>query len=126
MADHAKVNLKELDDMAAKRGQEGLEARFGRKAMGDSSASGVSYFRYDPDFKTPFGHDHAEQEETYVVLSGGGSARIGAEDIELRPFDALRVPPGTPRSLAAGPEGMEVIAFGAGPSGDAEMINDFW
>lgn len=128
MAGHAKINLRdEVEDLAPGSGMPpGIEARFARKAMGDSAASGVSYFRYDPDFKTPFGHDHSQQEETYVVVAGGGTALLGDEEVELRTWDALRVAPGTARAIAAGSDGMEVIAFGAGPSGDAEMIKDFW
>ena len=128
MADHAKINLRdEAEDQAPKFSMpEGIEARFARKAMGDSPQSGVSYFAYGPDFKTAFGHTHSEQEETYVIVAGAGTARVGEEDVELRTWDALRVSPGVPHALAAGPEGLEMIAFGAGPAGDAEMINDFW
>src|SRR6476661_6718098 len=119
MADHAKINLRdEAEDQAPKFNMpDGIEARFARKAMGDSALSGVSYFAYGPDFKTAFGHTHSEQEETYVVVAGG-------EDVEMRTWDAIRIEPGAPHAIAAGPEGMEIIAFGAGPSGDAEMIND--
>ena len=63
---------------------DGIEARFGRKAMGDSALSGVSYFAYGPDFKTAFGHTHSEQEETYVVVAGGGTVRVGDDDVEMR------------------------------------------
>ncbi|MDP9345137.1 MAG: cupin domain-containing protein [Actinomycetota bacterium] len=128
MADHAKINLRdEAEDQAPKFSMpDGIEARFGRKVMGDSPQSGVSYFAYGPGFKTGFGHTHAEQEETYVIVAGGGTARVGDEDVELRTWDALRVPPGVPHALAAGPEGMEMIAFGASPPGDAEMIEDYW
>ena len=34
--------------------------------------------------------------------------------------------PDVARSFEAGPEGAEVLAFGAGEQGDAEMIKDFW
>ena len=128
MADHAKINLRdEVEDQAPKFNMpDGIEARFGRKAMGGSEQSGVSYFAYGPGFKTEFGHTHSAQEETYVIVAGGGTARVGDDDVELRTWDALRVAPGVPHALAAGPEGLEMIAFGAGPSGDAEMLSDFW
>lgn len=128
MADHAKINLRdEAEDQAPKFNMPpGIEARFGRNAMGGSEQSGVSYFAYGPGFKTAFGHTHSEQEETYVIVAGGGTARVGEEEVALRPWDALRVAPGVPHGLAAGPDGMELIAFGAGPSGDAEMIEGFW
>jgi mannose-6-phosphate isomerase-like protein (cupin superfamily) len=128
MAEHAKINLRdEAEDQAPKFSMpDGIEARFGRKAMGDSPQSGVSYFAYGPDFKTAFGHTHAEQEETYVVVAGAGTVRVGEEDVAVRTWDAVRIPPGLPHAIAAGPDGMEIIAFGAGPSGDAEMISDYW
>jgi quercetin dioxygenase-like cupin family protein len=128
MADHAKINLRdEAEDQAPKFNMpDGIEARFGRKAMGDSEQSGVSYFAYAPGFKTAFGHTHSEQEETYVVVKGGGTVRVGEEDIALRTWDAVRIAPGAPHALAAGDEGMEIVAFGAGPAGDAEMIQGYW
>jgi len=128
MADHAKINLRdEAEDQAPKFSMpDGIEARFARKAMGDSPLSGVSYFAYGPDFKTAFGHTHSEQEETYVVVAGGGTVRVGDEDVEMRTWDAIRIEPGAPHAIAAGPDGMEIIAFGAGPSGDADMISDYW
>jgi quercetin dioxygenase-like cupin family protein len=72
------------------------------------------------------GHRHRTQEEWYVVLSGGGRAKIGDETRELRPLDVLRVAPETPRGFAAGPDGPELLAFGAGGSGDAETLPHFW
>ena len=128
MADYAKLNLRdEVEDMAPKFDMpEGIEARFGRKSMGDSALSGVSYFAYGPGFKTAFGHTHSEQEETYVVVEGGGTVRVGDEDVAVRAWDAIRIVPGAPHAIAAGPEGMAIIAFGAGPSDDTEMHQDYW
>ena len=50
-----------------------------------------------------------------------------AEDAaaELGEWDAIRIPPDVARSLRAGPDGAEVLAFGAGEQGDAEMVEDF-
>lgn len=128
MADHAKINLRdEVEDQAPKFNMpDGIEARFGRKAMGDSEQSGVSYFAYGPGFKTAFGHTHSAQEETYVVVEGSGTVRVGDEDVAMRAWDAIRIVPGAPHAIAAGPEGMKIIAFGAGPGGDTEMISDYW
>jgi mannose-6-phosphate isomerase-like protein (cupin superfamily) len=129
MADPAVVNLKrDVEDMAPKFGfSPGLESRFARKAL-QMEKGGLSYFKIAPDFKTPFGHTHSEQEEVYVVVSGNARAKLGDDIIELEQWDALRVPPGVWRSLAGGPDGAEVLAFGA-PStenSDAEMQPGFW
>lgn len=128
MADHTKANLKtEVENAAEKFGMPpGLEARFGRATLG-LEKSGVSYFRAAPDFKIPWGHKHREQEEVYLVVRGAAVVQFeDGETVELGEWDALRIPPDVARSLKAGPDGAELIAFGAGEQGDAEMINDFW
>jgi mannose-6-phosphate isomerase-like protein (cupin superfamily) len=89
---------------------------------------GVTYQRVAPNFRIPFAHRHKQQEEVYVVVAGGGRAKLEEEIIDLKQWDALRVPKETMRGFEAGPQGMEVIAIGApntGP-GDAEMDQDFW
>jgi mannose-6-phosphate isomerase-like protein (cupin superfamily) len=90
--------------------------------------SGLSYFRIAPDFRTPFGHRHTDQEEIYIVVSGSARARLDDEVIELNAWDALRVPPETARCLEGGPEGAEILAFGA-PSNenrDVVPLPDWW
>jgi mannose-6-phosphate isomerase-like protein (cupin superfamily) len=91
---------------------DGIEAHFARKAL-DLEKSGLAYFRLGPDYKLPFGHRHDEQEEIYLVISGSARVKLDDEEIELGALDALRIPPGTMRSMGAGPEGAELIAFGA-------------
>ena len=104
-----------------------MEARFGRSHL-DSQHLGVSYFRYAPGFRVPFGHRHREQEEAYVVLGGSGRVRLEDEVIELKQFDVLRVAPEVARGFEAGPEGLELLAVGNDrpEGGDGEMIQDFW
>jgi hypothetical protein len=48
--------------------------------------------------------------------------------IELKTWDAVRVPGPTMRCLEAGPEGAEVTAVGAPSNGnaDAQMTPDWW
>jgi mannose-6-phosphate isomerase-like protein (cupin superfamily) len=113
MAEYTLVNLKEIEDQAPKFGlAPSIEARFARTSLG-LEKSGLSYQRLAPNFRFPFGHKHREQEEIYVVV--GGSMRVKLEDeiVELRAWDALRVPGSTMRGFEAGPEGVELIAFGA-------------
>jgi mannose-6-phosphate isomerase-like protein (cupin superfamily) len=126
MSDYKHVNLKELDDLAAER-PEDIEARFGRGAI-ESEHLGVTYFRMGPDFRSPFGHRHREQEEAYVVVSGSGSIRLNDEVRDLRRWDVVRVAPRVTRAFSAGPDGMELIAIGNDrpEGGDGEMIPDFW
>ena len=119
-------NLKELDDSAVEHGlAPNLEARFARKALG-SERSGLSYQRLAPNFSQPFGHRHGDQEETYVIVGGSGRMKVGDETIDVVQWDAVRVAPETMRAFEAGGDGLELLAFGAGESGEAEMISDPW
>ena len=128
MADYTLLNLKnDVEDMASRFGYSPTEARFARKPLG-LEKSGVSYFRVAPDFRFPFGHSHTEQEEVYVLLSGGARMKLGDEIVELKPMDAIRVPGSTKRGLEGGPEGAEILAFGAPNTDnkDLEMDPGFW
>lgn len=125
-SDYAIVNIKELEDMAVKFGlSPNVEARFGRSAT-DAQQGGFSYQKLAPDFRQPFGHRHTGQEEFYVVLSGGGSITLEEETRPLEQWDVVRVAPTVARAFEAGPDGLEFLAFGAGESGDAEMLESFW
>ncbi len=126
MSDFKVKNLMEIDDLAADRGPD-IEARFARPHI-DSEHLGVSYFRYGPNFRSPFGHRHREQEEAYVVVSGSGRMRLNDEIQELRQWDVVRVAPGVVRSFEGGPDGLELIAIGnyRPEGGDGEMVEGFW
>jgi uncharacterized cupin superfamily protein len=129
MADYTKLNLKrDVEDMAPKfQLSPGLESHFARKPLGLEN-SGVTLYKIAPDFRTPFGHRHSEQEEVYIIV--GGSARLKLDDdvIDLEQWDAVRIPTDTMRGLEGGPEGAEVIAFGApnNDNKDAEMVPGWW
>jgi quercetin dioxygenase-like cupin family protein len=129
MSDFKHLNLKEdVEDLAPKHGlAPNLESRFARGPLG-LEQSGLSYYRMAPDFRLPFGHRHGEQEEVYVVLSGTARFRVGDEIVEMKALDVLRVPGSTTRGMEAGPEGAEILAFGAPntENKDAEMVSDFW
>jgi mannose-6-phosphate isomerase-like protein (cupin superfamily) len=127
MADYTHVNLKEIEDQAPKFGMEGLEFRVARSPL-ELDNSAVSYMRLEPNFRLPFGHTHNQQEELYVLVSGKARLKLGEEVIDLQPFDAVRIPKDTMRNLEGGPEGAEVILFGAPNTGpnDAEMTPDWW
>jgi hypothetical protein len=129
MTDYTLLNLRtDVEDMAPQYGMgDGIEAHFGRKPLG-LAKSGVSYFKLGPDYKLPFGHSHAEQEEIYVVVSGGARLKLGDEEVELKELDAVRIPEGVMRGMAGGPEGAELIAFGAPNTDnkDIEMNPEFW
>jgi mannose-6-phosphate isomerase-like protein (cupin superfamily) len=120
-------NLKEIEDSAVKFGlSPQMESRFARKDLG-AETLGLSYQRLAPNMRQPFGHRHEQQEEVYVVLSGGGRVSLDDEVVEIRPWDAVRVAPDTTRAFEAGPDGLELLAFGAHTvSTDVETVQGFW
>ena len=129
MAHYTIKNLREdVEDMAPKFGHSpGMEARFARRALGAENA-GLSYFRLAPGFRVPFGHTHSEQEEDYVLLTGGGRIKLDDDVVELREWDAVRIPAGVWRNVEAGPDGLVFVAYGApliDPS-DSEMKPAWW
>jgi mannose-6-phosphate isomerase-like protein (cupin superfamily) len=129
VAGYAIANLKrDVEDMAPKfELSPDLEARFARGAL-DAENFAVSYLRVAPGFRMPFGHNHREQEELYVVLSGGGRLKLDDEVLEVRQWDAIRISSETMRAFEGGPEGAELLLFGApsGKSNDAEMAPGWW
>jgi mannose-6-phosphate isomerase-like protein (cupin superfamily) len=121
-------NLLDVDDSAVKFGlAPDLSTRF---AGGDLELEelGLSLQRLAPGYRMPFGHKHAEQEEVYVVLKGGGRFKLDDEVVAVRQWDAVRVPRETMRSYEAGPDGLELLAIGAPGTGlrDAQQVDGWW
>jgi mannose-6-phosphate isomerase-like protein (cupin superfamily) len=129
MSAYTHLNLKDdVEDSATKFGlSPALESRFARQPLGLEN-SGVSYLRLAPGARAPFGHTHKEQEEVYVVVGGAGRIKLDDEIVELKRWDALRIPPETMRNLEGGPEGIELLLFGAPNAGfgDAETVDGWW
>ena len=132
MPSYTLVNLKsDVEDMAPKFGMgDGLESRFARRSL-EMEKSGLSYFRAGPNYRLPFGHHHSEQEEVYLVLSGSARMKLDDEIVELKEWDAVRVPPGTWRGYEAGLDGLELLVIGApnlgdDPRGDVDGRRDWW
>ena len=128
MSDYTHLNLKEVEDQAPKFGlSPDLEFRMGRVPL-DMEQAGLSYMRVGPNYRVPFGHNHKNQEEVYVVVAGSGRVKVGDEVRDLAQWDAVRVHKDTMRGFEAGADGLEIIAIGApntGP-GDAEMEQGWW
>ncbi len=128
MPDYTVVNLEDIEDMAPKFGlAPGLQSRFARVPLA-LERSGLSLYRIAPGFRLPFGHRHGEQEEVYVVVSGSMRMKVDDEVVELRRWDALRVPGPAWRAFEAGSEGAELLAFGAPntQNKDTEMEPGWW
>lgn len=111
-------------------GSPDLEFRAATKLLG-LEQSGLTFQRIPADYRFPYGHTHATQEEVYVVVDGGGRMAVDDEVFDLRKWDAVRVPPGSWRGYEAGPGGLELLIIGApnlgeDPRGDVEGTRDWW
>jgi mannose-6-phosphate isomerase-like protein (cupin superfamily) len=111
-------------------GPSDLEFRVARNEL-ELEESGLTYQRIPPDYRFPYGHTHKRQEEVFVVVGGSGRMKLDDEIVELKKFDAVRIPPGTWRGYEAGPEGLEILVFGApklgdNPRDDVEGQRDWW
>ena len=126
MPNYTIKNLMEVEDSAANRGPE-IEARFARGAL-ESEHLGISYFRFGPGHRSPFGHSHREQEEAYVVVGGSGQIKLDDELVDLSKWDVVRVAPSVVRGFIGGPEGLEFVAIGSDrpEGGDGQRTEDFW
>jgi uncharacterized cupin superfamily protein len=91
MSGHTTVRIHEVENFAPQVGldHDQYEIRLLRAPLGCTSY-GVSYERYAPGWRHPFGHRHAEQEEVYVLVRGHMRMKLDDELIELEPWTAGR------------------------------------
>jgi len=127
MADrYTHKKLTEVDDAAAGFGiGEIQEARFATEAL-KAEDTGFSLHRVNPDKRQAFGHKHENAEEVYVVIGGSGRVKVDDDVLDLERLDALRLAPGVMRAFEAGPEGLELLAFGPRHQGDGEIVQGWW
>jgi quercetin dioxygenase-like cupin family protein len=125
-APHTRINLADVEDAAPANGfGDRWEARVARTDLG-AQATGVTHFRLRPGKRSPFAHRHAHAEEIYVVLGGSGRVKLDDRIEEVRALDAIRVAPQVVRAFEAGPDGLELIAFGPHHDADGEQVDDPW
>jgi uncharacterized cupin superfamily protein len=130
MSSYTKVNLNDVENQAPNFGlPDGIEARFAGGELG-LEKSGAGFLKFGPGVRLPFGHSHSEQEELYVVTRGGGRLKLDDEVLNVKEYDAVRVPAGMMRNFEAGPEGIEYLAFGApfveDKQAEADMQPGWW
>jgi mannose-6-phosphate isomerase-like protein (cupin superfamily) len=112
------INIKALEDIGPVfDGPAGLEFRAATKPL-ELESGALSYQSLPPGGRFPYGHSHQTQEEVYVFIRGSGRMKLDDEIIELAEWDAVRVPPGVWRGFEAGPDGLELLVFGAPNLGD--------
>ncbi|MEA2148325.1 MAG: hypothetical protein QOD69_155 [Solirubrobacteraceae bacterium] len=118
--------LTDTEDMAPKYGlDEQGEARFATDDLA-AEQTGVSLQRLRPGKRQAFGHRHEQAEEVYVVLSGSGRVKLDDAVEEIGTLDAIRVAPAVTRAFEAGPDGLELLAFGPRRDGDGEVLQEWW
>lgn len=121
----------DLEDLGHRfDGAPDLEFRSASQAL-ELEQSGLSYQRVPPNYRFPYGHTHKTQEEVYVVVRGSGRMKLDDEIVEVQEWDVVRVPLGTWRGYEAGPEGLELIVYGAPnlgevPRDDVEGKRGWW
>jgi quercetin dioxygenase-like cupin family protein len=124
-----KLNLREdVENSAEKFGMgEVLEAHFARDDL-DATQFGISLQQLKPNQRMPFGHYHESQEEVYVIVGGAGRLKLDDDVVEVQKWDAIRIAPEVTRGVEAGPEGLDLIAFGAPNTGlqDAKPEMGWW
>lgn len=125
-------NIKgDLDDVGSNfDGSPDLEFRLATMALGLEKC-GLGYQRIPAGYRFPYGHTHETQEELYVVVGGSGRMKLDDEIVELKQWDAVRVPPGTWRDYEAGADGLEILVIGApnlgdSPRDDVTGERDWW
>jgi mannose-6-phosphate isomerase-like protein (cupin superfamily) len=129
MANYTALNLKEVENQGPNFGvdEKDLQLRMARVPL-NCQNSGVSYLRFGPGWRTPYGHTHKQQEEIYVLVSGSARMKLDDDIVEVEPWTAVRIAPETMRAVEAGPDGAEMIAIGApstGP-GDGDVVPGWW
>ena len=83
MADWTLKSWKDIPNTSAGWGipDEMMEMRIGRSALGLTD-HGVSYAKFGKDFVPTFGHRQKQQEETYCLISGSCTAKLGDELVQ--------------------------------------------
>lgn len=110
MSDYA---VKKIDDMEAvylgafKRARAELGVESFGMAVIDLPPSYEHYPEHD--------HTHDNQEEVFLVLSGGGEIEIEGERFPLDSGHMSRVGPEVKRKLWPGPDGVRVVIVGGVP-----------
>jgi mannose-6-phosphate isomerase-like protein (cupin superfamily) len=126
MSTYTHKRLTDVEDSAPRFGLgPEQESRF---AAGDFAAeeTGFTLHRFRAGTRQAFGHRHEQAEEVYVVVAGSGRMKLDDDIIEISQMDAIRVAPTVTRAFEAGPDGLDVLAFGPQHEGDGEVIPGWW
>ena len=128
-ADLVPYTIKQLTEVRDSAPDLGLgdaqQTRFAGEDLG-ATQTGFTLQRINPGTRPPFAHRHEAAEEVYVVIAGSGRVKLGDDGGEIERLDAVRVAPSVPRAFEAGPDGLELLAFGPRRPGDGDVVDGFW
>jgi len=125
-AGYTHKNLSEVKDSAPEFGFGDFQsARFANDDF-ETENTGFTHQKIAPNMRPPFAHRHEAAEEVYVVMSGSGRVKLDDDILDIKRLDAIRVSAGVTRAFEAGPDGLEVLAFGARHEGDGEILQEWW
>jgi mannose-6-phosphate isomerase-like protein (cupin superfamily) len=126
MSGYTHKQLTEVENGAPALGAgDDQESRFATGDLG-SESTGVTHHRFAAGMRQQFGHRHEQAEEIYVVVAGSGRMKLDDDVLDIARLDAIRVEPAVIRAFEAGPEGLEVLAFGPRHDDDGELIPGWW
>jgi mannose-6-phosphate isomerase-like protein (cupin superfamily) len=129
LSGYTKLNLQDdVENSAEKFGMgDILAAHFVRDDL-EATRFGLSLQRLKPNQRMPFGHHHETQEEVYVIVGGSGRLKLDDDVVDVGRWDAVRIAPEVVRGVEAGPDGLDLIAFGAPNTGlqDAKQHMGWW
>ena len=92
---YTRTNIKrDIEDIGSVfDGPRDLEFHAATKPL-ELEQSALTHQRVPPGYRFPYGHSHHTQEEVYVVVRGSGRMKVDDEIVDLKQWDAVRVPPG--------------------------------
>jgi mannose-6-phosphate isomerase-like protein (cupin superfamily) len=123
---HTTANLNTAKNIAPEYGMSEMgEVRFIRDALG-AERIGLGHYRMNPGRRVGFGHRHTESEEVYVILAGSGRFKVEDEIFDVAIKDVVYCPPTAMRAWEAGPDGLEVLAFGGHAENESELDPEWW
>jgi pimeloyl-ACP methyl ester carboxylesterase/mannose-6-phosphate isomerase-like protein (cupin superfamily) len=118
--------LTDVEDSAPGFGlADAQETRFSGDDLG-AVQTGFTLQRIKPNTRPPFAHRHEAAEEVYVVIAGSGRVKLDDDIAQIERLDAIRVAPSVMRAFEAGPDGLELLAFGPRHPGDGEVDLKWW
>ena len=126
MSTHKVMGIDDAEDLAPGFGMGEMgQARFLWDSLG-AERIGMANYRMNPGTRIGFGHRHGTSEEMYVILAGSGRFKVEDDIFPVGSRDVVYCPPSAMREWEAGPDGLEILAFGAHAENDAEMERGWW